>query len=84
MAERPETADLFRRNIELLEQEFRALGYSSVGVDLSGQKNTNTDANDASGKRDTFDLAAHSEEGENRASGVTARQHISDGIDVRI
>lgn len=84
LAERPETADLFRRNIELLEQEFRALGYSSVGVDLSGQKNTNTDANDASDKGDTFDLAAHSEEVENRASGVTARQHISDGIDVRI
>lgn len=43
MAERPETVDLMRRNIDALAQEFRALGYGDIafsfgdgGDDLSG------------------------------------------------
>lgn len=30
LAERPETADLLRRNIDMLAQEFRALGYDDI------------------------------------------------------
>lgn len=35
-ADRPETADLIRRNLESLAQDLRALGYQEVGVSVSG------------------------------------------------
>lgn len=34
--ERPETADLMRRNLDMLGQDFRALGYRDVTFDFSG------------------------------------------------
>lgn len=34
IADRPETADLMRRHIDSLAQEFRALGYQSVSIDF--------------------------------------------------
>ncbi len=37
-AERPETLDLFRRNIELLAQEFRNIGYGSVSFQFGQQQ----------------------------------------------
>ena len=37
MAERPETADLMRRHVDTLAQEFRALGYQDVNVSV-GQR----------------------------------------------
>ena len=36
MAERPETLDLMRRNIEQLAEEFRRLGYEDIKFDFSG------------------------------------------------
>lgn len=36
IADRPETTDLFRRNIEVLANEFRELGYTSVTFTFSG------------------------------------------------
>ena len=33
-AERAETADLMRRNLDVLSQDFRALGYSDVKFDF--------------------------------------------------
>ncbi len=35
MADRPETVDLMRRNIDILNQEFKALGYTSVTLNFS-------------------------------------------------
>lgn len=35
-ADRPETADLIRRNLDSLTQDLRALGYQDVGVSVSG------------------------------------------------
>ncbi|MFC7702623.1 flagellar hook-length control protein FliK [Plastorhodobacter daqingensis] len=37
-ADRPETLDLFRRNIEALAQEFRAIGYGSVSFQFGPQQ----------------------------------------------
>ena len=34
LADRPETADLMRRHADILQQEFRALGYTSVTLDV--------------------------------------------------
>lgn len=36
MADRPETIDLLRRNIEMLANEFRELGYTSISFSFSG------------------------------------------------
>ncbi len=38
LAERPETADLLRRHIDALAQEFRNLGYSDVSFDFGGDR----------------------------------------------
>ena len=38
VAERPETADLMRRHIESLAQEFRGLGYQDVSFSFSGRQ----------------------------------------------
>ena len=35
VADRPETADLMRRHVYVLQQEFRALGYTSVTLNFS-------------------------------------------------
>ena len=35
VADRPETADLMRRHVDVLQQEFRALGYTSVTLNFS-------------------------------------------------
>ena len=43
-AERPETLDLLRRNIDQLAQEFRGMGFRDVGFDFSG--GGNNDKND--------------------------------------
>ncbi len=37
--ERPETADLLRRHIENLAQEFRSLGYQEVAFEFNGEQN---------------------------------------------
>ncbi|WP_177174552.1 flagellar hook-length control protein FliK [Loktanella fryxellensis] len=39
MAERPETADLMRRHGELLQQEFRNLGFTTVNLSFAGGDN---------------------------------------------
>ncbi|WP_342077334.1 flagellar hook-length control protein FliK [Yoonia sp. SS1-5] len=36
-SERPETADLMRRHIDVLAQEFRELGYENIGFSFDGQ-----------------------------------------------
>ena len=38
LAERPETQDLLRRNMDLLAQEFRQLGYTSISFSFGDQK----------------------------------------------
>lgn len=43
-AERPETLDLLRRNIETLAQEFRALGYENVNFSFDSSDQSGADA----------------------------------------
>lgn len=45
-AERPETADLMRRNIDSLAQEFRGLGYQDVSFSFSGRQGGNGSGQD--------------------------------------
>ena len=46
LAERPETTDLLRRNIEALEQEFRAMGYDNINFSFGADGDRQTDADD--------------------------------------
>lgn len=48
LAERPETTDLLRRNIDALAQEFRALGYDNINFSFGGDGAAQTDTDDAS------------------------------------
>ena len=51
IADRPETADLMRRHVDVLQQEFRALGYTSVTLDFSaGQGQSAFDRADRGGE----------------------------------
>ncbi|MEL6959537.1 MAG: flagellar hook-length control protein FliK [Pseudomonadota bacterium] len=54
MVERPETADLMRRHIDSLMQEFEALGYDDVSFDFDGRgtESSDPDAHVASGDDD--------------------------------
>ena len=87
VADRPETADLMRRHVELLQQEFRSLGYTSVSLDVStsqshdafGQAGRRADAESGDPDHDMIpDLAAAT-----AAPAVTAR--AADGsLDLRL
>ena len=52
LAERPETNDLLRRHIEVLAQEFRALGYDSISFSFGGGKDAGNTDGDANGSFD--------------------------------
>jgi len=43
-ADRPETVDLLRRNIDMLARDFRDLGYSDVSFSFGGQTGSDTSA----------------------------------------
>lgn len=54
LAERPETNDLLRRHIDVLAQEFRALGYDSVAFSFGGGKDAGNTDGDANGGFDSL------------------------------
>jgi len=49
--ERPETMELMRRHIDLLAQEFRAMGYADVGFEFTGQHGGGEGQNENDGPR---------------------------------
>ncbi|MEJ6396346.1 flagellar hook-length control protein FliK [Yoonia sp. 208BN28-4] len=77
-AERPETADLMRRHIDLLSQEFRALGYADLNFSFGGDGHTpaHNDASNTAGT-DAVDDAADAD-----APGQVT--HATTGLDLRL
>ncbi|MEB8387650.1 flagellar hook-length control protein FliK [Rhodobacteraceae bacterium KMM 6894] len=56
LAERPETLDLMRRNIDMLTQEMRDIGYDGTGFSFSQGSDNHPSANaDGDGRRDAVD-----------------------------
>ncbi len=43
IAERPETADLMRRHMDMLTQEFRSLGYQDITISFGGRQGSRDD-----------------------------------------
>ncbi|WP_375229529.1 flagellar hook-length control protein FliK [Roseobacter sp. S98] len=55
LAERPETLDLMKRNIDQLAREFQSLGYESIDFAFSeGQQQTGSDSEQQSTQQDTL------------------------------
>ena len=89
-AERPETAELMRRHIDTLAQEFRGLGYQDVSFSFSGrQDNTGRGSDQGSAPRDTPELPPHTDTtGDLPADRFiprrTAEQTNGTGLDLRL
>lgn len=78
-AERPETLDLLRRNIDLLAGEYRELGYSSLEFDFGGNgARPDGGADHAATSDDTPDLAVE----DDTSPGASATP--ATGMDIRI
>ncbi|MBO9434763.1 flagellar hook-length control protein FliK [Ruegeria sp. R13_0] len=80
-AERPETLDLMRRHLAVLEAEFQSLGYGDISFDLS----TSDDAQDdtANPKASDYGLS-HSAESDTPSAPVIPRNLSGRGIDMRL
>jgi len=81
-AERPETADLMRRNINSLLQDFSALGYENPTFDFQNQ-NTEQDETEADGSQSILLESSSLPEHENPAS-VTGFVAGSSGLDLKL
>jgi len=80
-AERPETLDLMRRHLAVLEAEFQNLGYGDISFDLS----TSGDAQDETTHQKTSDYGApHSTEQDAPKTLIVPRNLSGRGIDMRL
>lgn len=78
-AERPETADLLRRHIDTLAQEFRSLGYNDISFDF-GDGRTQDEA-----RHDTGPVTEHAEDmTETQAPEQTGMRQPRGGLDLRL
>jgi flagellar hook-length control protein FliK len=79
MAERPETQELLRRNIEMLAQEFRALGYQDLSFSFSGDGQ----AEHGQTPRED-DNAITAPMSKNEQTAPQAGLHMKPGLDLRL
>jgi hypothetical protein len=78
-AERPETADLLRRHIDTLAQEFRSLGYDDISFDF-GDGRRQDDA-----RHDAGPLPDHAEDvTEQQVPDLTEMPQPRSGLDLRL
>ena len=78
--ERPETADLMRRNLEGLAQEFRALGYTDIAFDFA--HSDDQPAQDTPERADQMVPPSITSADENTAP--VAQSHHVTGLDLRL
>ncbi|SFS19170.1 flagellar hook-length control protein FliK [Yoonia litorea] len=78
LAERPETADLLRRHIDVLSQEFRALGYADITFSF-GENGTASEQPGDNGGR-----AADEPHASEEIIRHTQMRHSNGSIDVRL
>ncbi len=80
-AERPETLDLMRRHLAVLEAEFQSLGYGDISFDLS----TSDDAQDDTANPKAKDYGpSHSTEPDAPNAPILPRNLSGRGIDMRL
>ncbi len=78
LADRPETQELLRRHIDVLAQEFRALGYESVSFSFNAEGQA-----DSGGSTETSEIASHAS-AQNIESDEVAEPMPSNGLDLRL
>lgn len=78
LAERPETQELLRRHMDLLAQEFRQLGYTSISFTFGEQKGQ------AHAEEPVPDQAQEVEMEEDVEPSAILTKHPSTGLDLRI
>lgn len=84
-AERGETAELLRRNIETLAQEFRAIGYSDVAFEFGGGQSGDADRDGRNANGDAVDPRNGGQQTDSKiATGPQVRITLSDRIDIRL
>ena len=80
LAERAETTELLRRHIEILSQEFQALGYSDISFNFGGGGDSGgNDQNELSG--DTNEATVMHE---NERNAAPLRVELDGRVDIRI
>ena len=80
-AERGDVLDLMRRHIDILAQEFRALGYSDLQFSFGTSAHGNAEP-DTSDEPETGDLPAHSDDSASPQTPAIAR--ASGSLDLRL
>lgn len=78
-AERPETQDLLRRNIDMLAQEFRALGYQDLSFSFGGEGQAANSDEPAEEEWPTSSTMTEGEEIE-----VRSTSQATSGLDLRL
>lgn len=81
MAERGETADLLRRNLETLSQEFRELGYSEISFSFAGDDAQQQGENDSG---QTADSSHFLSDEIDEASLTPNKITLDGGVDIRL
>jgi flagellar hook-length control protein FliK len=85
VAERPETLDLMRRNIQDLVREFHALGYDTVNFSFAeGQSGADTERNDRDGDKRHLGSPAGQTEMRPAEEASIIQMIPSDGLDLRL
>ena len=80
LAERAETTELLRRHIEILSQEFQALGYSDISFNFGGGGDSGgNDQNEMSGDTNGATVMH-----ENERNAAPLRVELDGRVDIRI
>lgn len=77
-AERPETADLLRRHIDTLAQEFRALGYDNIAFSFGGDERPTQDETSAQSQFDGDSMVPDTSESEAATMQQSGQQTLLD------
>jgi len=83
-AERPETLDLMRRNIDLLARDFREMGYTNISFDFGQQQDRQPTRQDQSAFTDTTEREMPLRFETASIAPQTASQSDTGGLDLRI
>ncbi|WP_371224984.1 flagellar hook-length control protein FliK [Roseovarius sp. 2305UL8-3] len=87
-ADRPETLDLMRRHVDLLANDFRAIGYGKAEFSFaqqgSGEGGGAFDTADDGHRAQRSDAESDTQHATDDIGTATPAMHVSDRVDIRI
>jgi hypothetical protein len=84
LAERPETLDLMRRNIDQLGETFRDMGYETITFAFSQSNGGSGDSRDEPGQGNATSDKINSDEPETATAAITLDHAATGGVDIRL